>query len=157
MPLVENGRMVDRKHRVGEVGEATFVYRATQLGLKVAKPMSGKESYDYILDNRPRCWKVQVKTTETLASKLSYRVNCGKGATQKEAYAEGEIDFLVIHVIPEDAFYILPWEALEGRVGLIVPSLRRKDLGAFAQHLGRWDLLTSARRKRWTALPQLER
>ena len=47
----------------------------------------------------------------------------------------------MIHVIPEDTFFILPWEALKGRVGLTVPSVRRKSLGAFAKHLGRWDLL----------------
>jgi hypothetical protein len=136
--------MASGRHRTGDVGETAFAYRATQAGLKVAKPLSSKESYDYIVDNGRRCWRVQVKATDTLASKMSYRINCGKGADQKYRYEEGEIDFLVIHVIPEDTFFILPWEALKGRVGLSVPSARWRDLGAFAEHLGRWDLLLGA-------------
>ena len=133
--------MARSRHRVGDLGEAAFVYRAMLAGLKLARPLSAKESYDYIVDGGRHCSKVQVKTTDTLASKMSYRINCGKGAAQKYRYEEGEIDFLVIHVIPEDTFFILPWEALKGRVGLTIPSVRRGDMGRFKQYHDRWDLL----------------
>src|SRR5258708_39854819 len=85
--------MASVRHRAGEVGETAFAYRATQAGLKVAKPLSSKESYDYIVDNGWRCAKVQVKSTETLASKMSYHINCGKGAAQKYRYEEGRATF----------------------------------------------------------------
>jgi hypothetical protein len=106
---------MDARHRVGEIGEAAFVLRAIRMGLKVARPLSGREGYDYILDNgRRRCWRVQVKATETRSSKTSYHINAGKGADQKTAYAWGEIDFFVIVILPEDTWFILPWSALKG-------------------------------------------
>jgi hypothetical protein len=68
-------------------------------------------------------------------------INCGKGAAQKYRYEEGEIDFLVIHVIPENMFFILPSEALKARVGLSIPSVRRGDTGRCKRYHDRWDLL----------------
>ncbi len=93
--------------------------------------------------------KVKVKTTETLASKMSYHINCGKRVEQKYRHEEEEIDFLVIHAIPEDTFFMLPWAELEGRVGRTIPAMRRGDMGRFQRYHDRWDLLfrrPSARR-----------
>ena len=65
-----------------------------------------------------------------------------RGTRKNVPYKEGEIDFLVIYVHPEQTFYILSQKSLAGRVALSVPSTRRKSLGPFAQHHERWDLLT---------------
>src|SRR5882724_5797303 len=39
--------MASTRHRVGDSGEAAFVYRAMLAGLKLARPLSAKESYDF--------------------------------------------------------------------------------------------------------------
>jgi hypothetical protein len=56
-------QMQNACHRVGEVGAAAFVLKATQLGLHVAKPLSDKESYNYIVHSGRDFDRVQVKTT----------------------------------------------------------------------------------------------
>lgn len=132
---------MDWRQQVGEIGEAEFVSRAMRMGLKVARPLSSREGYDYIVDNGRRCSRVQVKATETRSSKTSYHINAGKGQDQKTAYGWGEIDFFVIIILPEDTWFILPWAALQGRVGLSIPSVRRGNFGAYEEHYERWDLL----------------
>ena len=43
--------MRNARHRIGEIGEAAFVLKATQLGLHLARPLSDKQGYDYISYN----------------------------------------------------------------------------------------------------------
>jgi hypothetical protein len=140
--------MRNARHRVGEIGEAAFVLKATQLGLRIAKPLSGKESYDYIVNNGRDRHLVQVKTTSKRASKTAYHVTIARGATKSVPYRKSDFDFLVIYVIPEQTFYVLPQKALAGRVAISVPSTRRKNLGPFAQHLEHWALLLPKPRPR---------
>jgi len=140
--------MPNARHRTGDIGEAAFVLKATQLGLRLAKPLSGKEGYDYIADNGDHCHRIQVKTTSKRASKGSYHVTTARGTRKNVPYKKGEIDVLVIYVEPEQTFYILSQKDLAGRVALSVPSTRRKHLGPFAQHHERWDLLTTKKRRR---------
>jgi len=55
----------------------------------------------------------------------------------------------VIHALPEDTFFMLPWAALEGRAGLTIPPMPRGDMRRFQRYHDRWDLLLekpSARR-----------
>jgi hypothetical protein len=129
------------QHRVGEIGEAAFLLTATQRGLLVSKPFGDKESYDFIVDNGTRRLRVQVKTTGKRASRASYHVTIARGTAKSTPYKKRDLDFLVIHVLPERIFYILPHKALAGRVALSVPSSRRKKPSPFAQHRERWDLL----------------
>jgi len=128
-------------HRVGEIGEAAFLLKASQRGLIVSKPFGDKESYDFIVDNGTRRLRVQVKTTGKRASRASYHVTIARGTAKSTPYKKRDLDFLVIHVLPERTFYILPYKALAGRVALSVPSTHRKKPSPFAQHHERWDLL----------------
>ena len=139
--------MQNARHRVGEIGEAAFVLKATQLGLRVAKPLSDKESYDYIVDNGRDRHLIQVKATSKRASKNAYHVTIARGTRKDVPYKKGELDYLVIYVDPEQTFYILSRRALANRVALSVPSLNRKNLGRFAKHHERWDLLTGKKYK----------
>jgi len=125
---------------IGAEGEAAFQLRAMREGLKVCRPFEPAEGYDAIVDNGRRCWKVQVKSTETRQRKKSYSVSCGRGK-RKEAYRESEVDFLAIHVIPEETWFIVPIEVVAGRVRMTVPSKTCEDLGPMGRWIGRWDLL----------------
>src|SRR5207253_4453624 len=47
--------------RRGEMAEAKFLAKASELGFGVAKPW-GDSSYDFIVQTSGRLWKVQVKS-----------------------------------------------------------------------------------------------
>jgi len=49
--------------RRGEEGELAFMRRAIAEGFAIAKPWGDSERYDFILDNRVRLWRVQVRST----------------------------------------------------------------------------------------------
>ncbi len=100
--------------RVGELSEAAFMLKATRLGFLVAKPWGDSERYDFILDSGDRLWRVQLKCTEAIRaggySIQSMHLLPGK---VKSVYTAKEIDVLVAHIIPANAWYILPVEAFE--------------------------------------------
>jgi hypothetical protein len=103
---------VHRNHkRTGELSEAAFMLKARTLGFLVAKPWGDSERYDFILDSGPRLWRVQLKCTEVLRAR-GYDIQpiysiYGKG---KITYTADDIDVLVAHILPVDAWYVLPIE-----------------------------------------------
>src|SRR5205807_1544095 len=48
--------------RLGEVAEAAFLAKASDLGFRVAKPWGDSDPYDFIVETGGRLWKVQVKS-----------------------------------------------------------------------------------------------
>jgi PD-(D/E)XK endonuclease len=97
--------------RTGELSEAAFLLKAETLGFHLAKPWGDSERYDFILDTGARRWRVQIKCTEVLRAR-GYDVQpiysiYGEG---KVAYTADDIDVLVAHILPVNAWYILPIE-----------------------------------------------
>ena len=97
--------------RTGELSEAAFMLKAKTLGFGVAKPWGDSERYDFIVAAGPRFWRVQLKCTEVLRAR-GYDVQpiyaiYGKG---KVVYTADDIDVLAVHIVPFDAWYILPIE-----------------------------------------------
>ena len=133
--------MRNRPHRIGDIGEAAFILRCAQLRLRLYSPLSDKHGADFLTDNGRHRHRIQVKTTNALCSKNSYHVTIARGRHKSNPYTSADIDFLVILVLPEEAFYILPQKFLRRRVALNVPSTRRKNLGPYAQYLEAWHLL----------------
>jgi hypothetical protein len=99
------------RKRHGEAAEAAFLAKASSLGFGVAKPWGDSERYDFILDSGAHCWRVQVKSTESRV-KSRYRV---KAAGWKARYTPDEIDFLVVYIVPENLWYVVPVEACASR------------------------------------------
>src|SRR5437870_7898253 len=116
--------------RRGEVVELAFLYKAVSLGFGVAKPYGDSECYDFIVDwsgdsGAPNSrgdshglepggclWRVQVKSTHRYR-KGGYLVGAchfSAGGT-KQAYTPEQIDFLVVCIVPEDAWYVIPVQA----------------------------------------------
>jgi hypothetical protein len=95
--------------QTGDFSEAAFLLKATSLGFGVAKPWSNSERYDFILDNGSRLWRVQVKCTASLRARgydvQPIRAIYGKS---KLAYTADDVDALVAHIVPVDAWYVLP-------------------------------------------------
>jgi len=139
----------DPKRR-GELGEITFLQRATALGLRVSKPFGDSDPYDFIVDNGRRRWLVQVKSTGKFCDKNVYHVNAGRhvyagrGAVpQLVPYLPEEVHFLAVLIVPEDTWYIIPVQALDGRVSLRINSHNHQKRGDFANYAEAWHLLQS--------------
>jgi len=104
--------------RRGELAELAFVYKAASLGFGVAKPYGDSYRYDFILDWDERLWRVQVKSTSKLCSG-AYHVSANRHSSGRTmAYASSEIDFLIAHVVPEDAWFVIPVQAFTPRKSL---------------------------------------
>jgi Pyruvate/2-oxoacid:ferredoxin oxidoreductase delta subunit len=88
---------------LGEAAEAAFLAKATSLGFGVAKTWGDSERYDFILDSGQMLWRVQVKSCRHFRS--YYKV-ATRGATA--AYTAQEIDFIVIFIVPENLWYVIP-------------------------------------------------
>ncbi len=121
--------------RRGEMGEISFLQRASQKGLRVSRPFGDSDAYDFIVDNGRQRWRVQEKVTSTRHSKGSYSIKAGRRAYVKAGeeavflpYLASEIDFLALHFAPEDMWFIIPIEALNGRTSLCF-AFRYPDRG----------------------------
>jgi hypothetical protein len=124
---------------VGEAVELAFMARAAALGLIVSKPLGDSASYDVILGSGHGLLRVQVKSVCT-GTGPRYTINAGHGSRAKSPYSADDIDLLVAWVSPVNAWYIIPAEALGGRVRLhLYPQ--RPDRGGLEDFRERWDLL----------------
>jgi hypothetical protein len=113
----------------------------------VAKPYGDNERYDFIVDCGQRLWRVQVKSTSYLHSG-SYRVLALRYLRgQTVTYQPSEVDFLVAHVIPEEAWFVLPIRAIGTR-----PSLTLSPSASVPPRPRLWD----AYREAWHLLRETE-
>ncbi len=117
--------------------EAAFLNKAVEMGFGVAKPWGESERYDFVVHG-DRMWRVQVKATPNL-QRRQYVIPA-RGFT--EVYTEKEIDFLVGYVEPEEAGYVIPVAALEGRMYVTLhPSGCRAGTGLFERYREAWNLM----------------
>lgn len=102
------------RKRQGEAAEAAFLSKATNFGFDVAKPWGDSAQFDFIVHAGPRCWRVQVKSAKPHLN-WGYKM---RAAGNRATYTKEDIDFIVAYIVPEDAWYVVPIEALNGGVGL---------------------------------------
>ena len=100
--------------RRGESAEAAFLNKAISLGFEVAKPWGDSAPFDFIVNSGPKSWRVQVKSAYE-RRKRRYAVKC---SGDNVPYTSANIDFFVVYVVPENAWYVLPIEAIDGRAGI---------------------------------------
>jgi len=99
--------------RTGELSEAAFLHKAVGLGFRVTKPWGDSERYDFVLDSGRRLWRVQIKCT-AVERAGGYHIQpihfvYGKN---KVVYTAEDIDVLAAHIVPLDAWYVVPVAAL---------------------------------------------
>jgi hypothetical protein len=131
--------------RRGELSELAFVFKAASLGFHVSKPYGDSERYDFILDAGHRLWRIQIKSTTTLMCGL-YRINARRRTNHGTVpYQPAEVDFLIAHVIPEDAWFILPIALIQHRTSVLFPPRCHPGQRAlFAAYREAWHLLRNA-------------
>ncbi len=126
--------------RRGELSELAFVHKAVSLGFPVAKPYGDSERYDFILDGGRRLWRVQIKSTTQLLNG-QYRINAHRRIYGRAVpYKPSEVDFLVAHIIPEDAWFILPIRATGGRTSLFFSPRNFPRHGPYDAYREAWSL-----------------
>ena len=90
----------------GEWVELKFMTEAAERGFNVMQPQGDSARYDVVVERDGRFQRVQVKSTSQRFGIGGYRAATHRrlGAT----YAAGEIDLLVVYVLPCKAWYIIP-------------------------------------------------
>ncbi len=128
------------------MAEAAFLHFALAHGLRVAKPHGDSDPYDFLAGNGSHFWRVQVKSCACLLANLMYQVGIGRhlGAPPSRRvipYMPSEVDFIAIFLIPENSWYIVPIEVVDGRVGLSIHARNHLKFGPWRPYLEAWSLL----------------
>jgi hypothetical protein len=132
--------------RRGELAELAFVWKAASLGFTVAKPYGDSDRYDFIGDSGRRLIRVQVKSVNKLRGE-AYLLTTHHG--QEGLYLShtcDEIDFLAGYIVPEDAWVLIPTEALEGRTNIYIYPRERGEYGIYSNYREAWCQLACTRR-----------
>jgi hypothetical protein len=127
----------------GELGEAAFVHKAMSLGFAVAKPCGHFQRYDFIVEAGKKLWRVQVKTCSNLRRGL-YRVGVFRSLDcAPAAYTESELDFVVVCIMPQMTWYVVPVREVVGRTALLIRAgakgFNRRD--PYGHYREAWHLL----------------
>jgi len=122
--------------RLGEVAEAAFLAKASDLGFRVAKPWGDSDPYDFIVETGGRLWKVQVKSAHRPGEDGSYSFRAHGHSLRAD-----EIDALVAYVVPENAWYVFPVKVVRllGSLKLFTGSRKRRS--KFEKYREAWWIL----------------
>jgi PD-(D/E)XK nuclease superfamily protein len=127
----------------GDLGEVAFVHKAMSLGFTVAKPYGQLHPYDFIVEGGKNLWRVQVKACAGPMKKGCYCVSVRRrlhGALI--AYTESEVDFVVIYIIPEESWYVVPVREVLGRTTLRIRGPKgRHYRDPYVYYHDAWDPL----------------
>ena len=132
----------DNSKRCGEAIEAAFLAKVCKLRIPVCKPWGDSERYDFVVDWGTGFWSVQVKGSSSLDG-TSYRVRAGAAG---KVFTKDDMDFVVGHVVPEDAWYVVPIEIAEGLTTLWFNP--RSTRARFEKYREAWCLLDCPRKGR---------
>jgi hypothetical protein len=127
--------------RRGELAELAFLYKAVTFGFPVSKTYGDSDRYDFIVHSGPRFLKVQVKSSSNLIHG-SYPMSATRRVKDHPIlYTPAEIDFLAAYVAPENAWFIIPIQALESRTSFRLYPQASAQQGPFADYREAWHLM----------------
>ena len=121
--------------RFGEMAEAAYQQRALCQRFDVSKPVGAVEAHDFLTGVYGRNWRVQVKCTMRLLPAGMYQVNVCRsirgpdGRQRSIAYSPDEVDFFALFLVPENSWYIVPIEIVDGRKTLCIHARDHKKAG----------------------------
>jgi hypothetical protein len=128
--------------RKGELAELAFMYKAVSMGFGVAKPSGDCEPFDFIVSSGRRLSRVQVKSSyKVYRGRYGVRA-CGNERCGPEIYTAKEVDVIVVYVVPENAWYVIPIEAIGKRRCLYFhPNGTLRGTYQYEQYREAWHLL----------------
>ncbi len=107
----------------GDWAELVFMAKAIGLGFTVCRPYGDNHRFDFLVfaPGGPM-WRVQVKSSWGKTANM-YRFKAN--ASGRHRYRKNEVDFVVVYVAPEDAWYVIPRQKLARYdVGYVMPHIR---------------------------------
>jgi hypothetical protein len=126
----------------GEPAEMMFMVKAARMGFATAKPYGDSRRYDFVVDVGDRLWRVQVKSSSA-RQYGSYMVNLQRNANGTVVfYDASEIDFVVAFVMPCEAWFVIPVEAIYGRKTAKMCLHGDPTSGKLAKYWEAWALMT---------------
>ena len=128
----------------GELTELRFYLIAYSRGWIISKPFGDNAKYDFVVDVGGKLSRIQVKSTSIMDHtnrQDRYAVLAASGNKVKKVYTKNEIDFLAMYIIPEDVWYIIPVEKLDGRMKLHFRPFDSASKGKHESFKMAWDLL----------------
>ena len=132
----------DNSKRTGEAVEAAFLCKVCSLRIPVCKPWGDSERYDFVVDWGKGFWRVQVKGG-SYYERSKYQVGAGgKG----KPFTKEDMDFVVVYIVPEGLWYIVPIEVAEGLRALWFNPRSKK--ARFEKYREAWCLLDRPRKGR---------
>lgn len=133
--MTKRKAIISNKKLRGEWAELCFMVRAAEHGLQISKPWGEMRSYDFVLGRPGYFVAVQVKST-ICEQDNGYSCTVRGGHT---SYPRGSFDFVAAYAALEDAWYIIPEEAIEGKesVGLYPNNKAAK----YEKYREAWHLL----------------
>jgi hypothetical protein len=143
MEVIELQAVADNtSKRTGEAVEAAFLNKVCGLRIPVCKPWGDSERYDFVVDWGKGFWRVQVKGG-SYYERSKYQVGAGgKG----KPFTKEDMDFVVVHIVPEDLWYVVPIEIAEGLSALWFNP--RSTRSRFEKYREAWCLLDCPRKMR---------
>ena len=119
--------------------ELCFMAKAAGMGMLVSRPLGDSCRYDVLVEAGGRILRVQVKSTMYRRRGNEYSLNVmGPG---RKRYKAGTVDFFAVYLIPEDTWYIIPYEAMGKSVTIhFVPGGGRQKHEKYREA---WNLLGS--------------
>jgi hypothetical protein len=110
------------KYEYGNKSEGIVLSAYANAGFVVSIPFGNGASYDLVIDNGSRLFKVQVKTAWIRGGCVLYksqRRQPGSTLTRRR-YKDGEVDYFVAYCPANNSLYVVPAErhGVEGRLRL---------------------------------------
>jgi hypothetical protein len=94
----------------GEWAELCFMAKAAGMGMAVSRPFGDSQRYDVLVESGGRIVRVQVKSTIYRRRGNEYSLNVM--GPQRKKYKTGTVDYFAVYLIPDEEWYIIPYEAL---------------------------------------------
>ncbi len=127
----------------GDWVELKFMTEAAARGLVAIRPHGDFARYDAVVEGRGAFRRVQVKSTDFRNRFGAYCCNTTGSRNHRATrrYSRRQVDFLALYVIPEDAWYIIPIDALNGRLSVLLYPHRKSKRSLFEHFREAWHLL----------------
>jgi len=96
-------------HAIGDIAVSKIVARCLELGYKVSLPFGGGWSYDLIMDDNEKLYRVQCKHARIRKGKVAFNVCSVKGNKsdhRTETY-EGKVDLFLAYCTDNNKVYIV--------------------------------------------------
>jgi len=125
----------------GELGEAAFIHKAMSLGFMVAEPRGHNLPYDFIVEGGSGFRSVQIKACGHLRRGLYQTCISCRRHRVVVPYKESDVDFIVVYIIPEETWYVVPVRQVAVRTSVAFRPKGYSRGDPYAYYREAWHLL----------------